>query len=272
MLLLVAVIGILLFYQPATGQEFKQMNLAYGDDPKQTLDLYAPNVTNTLMHPVMIYVHGGGWMKGDKSNVADKPSFFTNKGYAFVSVNYRLFPHVVYHDMAFDVSSAVKWVYDHAEQYHIDKNRINLMGHSAGGHLVTLIGTKHDFLDQVGLSPETINSIVNLDGPIDLTEFIPRNEGYKPVFGDNRNGWVVASPITYAAQQLPPILLVGSKRNSTASFIKAARKAGNKVQTFESKRLTHREMTKLLGAENSSEEAINMTNTVWGFLQAYNEK
>ncbi|MCM3570698.1 alpha/beta hydrolase [Neobacillus mesonae] len=271
MLLSILLITILSGHPQALGKEFKQMNLSYGDGSKQKLDIYSPHIESGRVYPVIVYVHGGGWMRGDKSNVAGKPSFFTNKGYVFVSVNYRLSPKVPYTQMAQDVSSAVKWVYDHAEQYHIDKTRINLMGHSAGGHLVTLITTNPNFLNQAGLSQAAVKSVVNLDGPIDLEEFIPRNKKYKPVFGYNRQGWAAASPITYSNQQhLPPVLLVGPKKNSTAKYVTMAEKAGNIVQTFTSKTLTHREITKLLGAKSNSEEAINMTKSVSAFLEAIN--
>lgn len=269
--ILIFVIAVFSFYQPTKGKEFKQVNLRYGDDPKQTLDLYAPTTDINKEYPVIIYVHGGGWMRGDKSNVTVKPAFFTNKGYLFVSVNYRFAPKVSYDEMANDIASAVKWIYQHAEQYHIDKQKLNLMGHSAGGHLVMLVGTDPNYLERVGLSPDKIKSIVNLDGPIDLVDYIPKNKNYKQVFGSNRRIWAEASPITYADQQhLPPMLLVGPRSNSIVTFVKKARSAGNVIQTFETKTLTHREITKLLGTENGPKEAENMTSVVGRFLETYN--
>ncbi|GHI01213.1 alpha/beta hydrolase [Neobacillus kokaensis] len=272
LLMMIVFIAGLNFCQTAEGKEFKQRNLTYGDDPRQKLDVYAPNIKSSHSYPVIIYVHGGGWMRGDKFNVADKPSFFINKGYVFVSVNYRLSPKVTYKEMAKDISSAIKWVHDHAAQYHIDKNRINLMGHSAGGHLVTLIATNPHFLNQAGLTQEMVNSVVNLDGPIDLVEYIPKNERYKKVFGQDRQVWAEASPVSYAGQQqLPPMLLVGPERSSTSLFIKETTNASNSVQMFKTHTLTHKEITKLLGAGNSPEEARNMTTAVIGFLKTYNQ-
>jgi acetyl esterase/lipase len=248
------------------GQELQQLNIKYGSDAKQALDLYIPK--NNKDSPVIIYVHGGGWMRGDKADVGDKADFFTNKGYVFVSVNYRLFPNTTYKEMATDVAAAVKWVYDHADPYQIDKKRMNLMGHSAGGHLVTLIGSNQDYLKQAGLPPGAIRSIVNLDGPIDLAEFLQRNEKYKAVFGEDYQVWTEASPITYAARQhLPPILLVSPKRPSMSSFIE---RTDQKAKLFEIHSLTHGEIKRLLGSGNASAEAKNMTNAVTEFLDSIN--
>jgi acetyl esterase/lipase len=270
-LLVLVICSAFYFFQYAQGQEIKPLNYKYGNDPKQTLTIYSSNVGISKKLPVIIYVHGGGWSGGDKDNVADKPSFFTNKGYVFVSVNYRLSPKVTYNEMASDVASAVKWVYDNADKYHMDNTRVNLMGHSAGGHLVTLIGTNPIYLNSVGLSPQSVNSIVNLEGPLDLTDFIHRIGSYKKVFGNDKKVWAEASPVTYAANKnLPPLFLVANGKRSIAAFVDAARNAGNSVDYFECRTLSHSQVTKLLGSSKASEEAKTMTNAVAAFLKKYN--
>lgn len=272
LILLVLVIGSKVYFiEHANGQGVKNLNLKYGENAKQTLDLYAPNVKSGEKLPVIIYVHGGGWSGGDKDNVAEKPSFFTNKGYVFVSLNYRLSPKVTYEEMAKDVSLAVKWIYDSAGEYHIDNNKINLMGHSAGGHLVMLIGTNPKYLNIVGLSQKSLNSIVNLDGPLDLTDFIQRFNTYKKVFGNDQKIWAEASPISYAANKnLPPMFIVTRRKDSISTFIQTTTNVGNTVDFFEGKALSHSGVTKFLGAANSSEEAKNMTNEIVTFLKKYN--
>ncbi|WP_462412621.1 alpha/beta hydrolase [Neobacillus sp. Marseille-QA0830] len=258
-------------HQPAQAQDFKQVHVMYGSDSKQGMDIYTPLSGAKVAHPVIIYVHGGGWMHGDKSNVAEKPAFFTNKGYVFISVNYQLSPRVSYKEMAKDVADAIQWVFHQAPSYHIDTAKINLMGHSAGGHLVTLVGTNPYYLASAGMPLQMINTIVNLDGPIDLMDFIPRNTTYMEVFGGKRETWADASPLTYAANKhLPPILLVGKDQKAFTTFAEKAGYAGNNVELFFNHTLTHREITKLLGAGSDNVEAINMTNTVAGFLERNN--
>ncbi|OIK12665.1 para-nitrobenzyl esterase [Bacillus sp. MUM 116] len=257
------------FFQNANGQEIKESNLIYGSNPAQILDVYTPKVQNGEKLPVIIYAHGGGWSGGDKTNVAAKPDFFTKKGYAFVSINYRLSPNATYEEMANDVSKAIKWVYENANKYHFDRTKINLMGHSAGGHLIMLIVTNPTYLNNVGLSSKTIHSIVNIEGPLDLTNFIKRFGKYKKVFGNHQKVWQEASPITYAAtKNLPPILLIAHGRISVEPFMSITKKVGNIVKYFEAKTNSHSQLTQFLGTSRN-EEAANMTNAVTEFLEKY---
>jgi hypothetical protein len=117
-----------------------------------------------------------------------------------------------------------------------------------------------------------LNSIVNLDGPLDLTDFIQRFNTYKKVFGNDQKIWAEASPISYAANKnLPPMFIVTRRENSISTFVQTTTKVGNTADIFESKTLSHSEVTKFLGASNSSEEAMNMTNEVIAFLKKYNQ-
>jgi acetyl esterase/lipase len=273
-ILLIVVIGSAFYFLQHTygqGRAPEHVSLKYGNDPKQTLDLYSSNVSSSKKLPVIIYVHGGGWTGGDKSNVAEKPAFFTNKGYVFISINHRLSPKVTYNEMANDVAEAVKWVYDHGEQYQIDRSKLNLMGHSSGGHLVMLIGTNPKYLNSVGLSPQSIKSIVSLEGPLDLTDFIRRMGSYKKVFGTDQKVWAEASPVTYASNKnLPPMFLVAHGNRSIAAFVNKTLSAGNTVDSFDAQTLSHSGVTAELGSSSGSEEAKNMTNAVVAFLKKYN--
>lgn len=281
LIILLLIAGGLYFYHSYSNQSFKpfnlkkngskQLNIKYGTSKNQSLDLYSPKVQNNKKMPVIIYVHGGGWSGGTKSNVDDKPSFFVNKGYVFVSVDHRFSPHVQYEQMAADVSSAVKWVYNHAAEYQIDTTRMNLMGHSSGGHLIMLLATNPKYLKSVGLSPSSISSVVSLEGPINLTDFLQRLGTYKKVFGNDKKVWEEASPETYAGNKnLPPMLLVTRNKSSIEAFLEKAKKAGNKVSFFECRSLSHSDVTNLLGSNKGSAESKNMTITVDKFLSKYN--
>lgn len=281
LILLLLIAGGFFFYHSYSNQAFKpfnlkesgskQLNIKYGTSKNQALDLYSPKVQNGKKMPVIIYVHGGGWTGGTKRNVGVKPAFFVNKGYVFVSVEHRFSPHVQYEQMAADLSSAVKWVYNHAAEYHIDPNRINLMGHSSGGHLVMLIAANPKYLNSVGLSPSSISSVVSLEGPLNLTDFLQRMGTYKKVFGNNKKVWEEASPETYAGNSdLPPMLLVSRNKSSITAFMEKAKKAGNKVSYFECRSLSHSNVTNLLGSNNGSAESKNMTMAVDQFLSKYN--
>src|SRR6185312_14497017 len=97
---------------------------------RQVLDVYAPPDAKNL--PVVFWIHGGGWQAGDKSSVQIKPRAFTEKGYVFVSTNYRLLPHVDMETIVRDVAKAVRWTHDHVAEYGGDPQRLCIMGHSAG--------------------------------------------------------------------------------------------------------------------------------------------
>src|SRR4051794_31238868 len=84
-------------------------------DDKRTLDVYAPAGAKDL--PVVFWIHGGGWQTGDKSDVKLKPQAFMDKGFVFVSVNYRLLPAVDMGTLTRDVAKAFRWVEDHVAEY-----------------------------------------------------------------------------------------------------------------------------------------------------------
>src|SRR5262249_14761906 len=123
-----------------------QRGLAYAEpkNERQTLDVYAPAEGKDL--PVVLWIHGGGWRAGDKANVQKKPQAFADKGYVFVSTNYRFVPQVTVKEMAGDIAKAIRWVHDHARDYGGDPKAIFVMGHSAGAHLAALVCTDDRYL------------------------------------------------------------------------------------------------------------------------------
>ena len=114
------------------------LDIRYSEEPAKdprhlSLDIYPTSQPNA---PVMIYVHGGGWRRGNKSNVDAKPAAFNQHGFAFISMDYRLIPEVDIAEQVGDVTAAIAWVKSNIARYGGDPNRIFLMGHSAGAHLV----------------------------------------------------------------------------------------------------------------------------------------
>ncbi|HDX9669160.1 TPA: alpha/beta hydrolase [Bacillus cereus] len=270
---IVFIIGILCsvfyYFYHTNRHEFKVTNVKYGKDSMQTLNLFTSKVQNKKKLPVIIYIHGGGWHGGDKTSVSQKPDYFNKQGYAFISVNHRLSPEVSYEEMTNDISNAIKWVYDNADNYNLDRTQINLMGHSAGGHLIMLIATNPKYLNNVGLSSNVIHSTVNIDGPLDLVNFIGKFERYKKVFGNDQRIWGEASPVTYATNKnLSPVFLIARDKSTVETFINKMQTSGNTVQYFESKTLSHSELTQFLGTSRNNESA-NMTNAVLEFLKSH---
>ena len=182
------------------------MNAFYGTDPTrvdyelQTLDVYWQD--NKRKRPAIIYLHGGGWAFGDKSEINNKADFFVAQGFAFISMNYRLRWDYQLFDQLQDVVDAILWVRDNANSYGIDNSRIVLMGNGAGAHLASLVATDARHLKRQGLALKDIRAVVAIDSLSydiprvhkELGTFVQRRQ-HRLVFGENANVQMEASPI-----------------------------------------------------------------------------
>ncbi len=200
------------------------------DPDDNALDIYVPDgAASTDSRPVIVYVHGGAWRTGDKSNqIGRKVSLFTGAGYVFVSVNYRLSPadpttldpgRVKFPDHPADVGEALGWISDHIGEYGGDPTRLGLIGHSAGAHLVSLVTTDPSYVGAHGVEPWQIVGTVALDSDAyvvadRISELPPSGRDvYYNAFGtpaeDAATGsWAAASPQLFADSGDPRFLLV----------------------------------------------------------------
>ncbi len=173
-----------------------------------SLDIYY-NSNVDVQKPIIVYVHGGGWCKGDKSNkIENKVNLFRSLSYIFVSINYRLSPfpfdiynnnRIKYPDQNADITDALLWINDNISQYGGNKHKIVLLGHSAGAHLVALTGTNKRFLESRGLSLESIKGVAIIDTKaFDIKEQIAKGNNqnmYINAFGADSIQNIDASPI-----------------------------------------------------------------------------
>jgi acetyl esterase/lipase len=212
-----------------------------GGTPQQVLDLYSFNGAKNA--PVVIFIHGGEWTKGDKREVSYKPRFFNEAGMIFASVNYRLSGKAGHPAQVNDVAAAVRWLRDHAGEYGGDAHRLVLMGHSAGCHLVTLVGLDPRPLATVGFKPADLKAVVSWSGgAFDLVAKVAEGgmyAGYIRVnFGDDEKVWRDASPMNHVgeAKPMPAFLFVsadGDKPGSKAAsekMVGLVRTAGGTVE------------------------------------------
>jgi acetyl esterase/lipase len=137
--------------------------LSYGTDRLQAVDYWAGPARDA---PLVVFVHGGGWKRGDKRMMdgSAKLDHWRAQGYAVASVNYRLVPEATVEQQAADVASAVAHLKARSGSLGFDPERIALVGHSAGAHLVALVGTDPAYLQGAGLSFSDIDGVVPLDG------------------------------------------------------------------------------------------------------------
>lgn len=149
---------------------------------RNVLDIYAPVDAKKL--PVVFWIHGGGWQAGDKTSVQLKPQTFVDRGFVFVSTNYRLLPHVEMETIIRDVTKSLHWVHDHIADHGGDPNRVLVMGHSAGAQLAALICIDDRYLKAEGLSLQFIKGCVPVDGDTyDVPAIIETAETRRRVHG-----------------------------------------------------------------------------------------
>lgn len=190
-------------------------------DPAQKMDVYFPDSGGPW--PVLMYVHGGSWMHGDKSEAALFARGLTAYGYLVVSINYRLYPPATFPAMIEDVKCAVRALRANAAQYNLDPNRIGAMGASAGGHLVALLGTTAadsgwdvgEYLDQ----SSRVQAVIAMAGVMDLSQNFPNAdiEAMKRV-GFGEYNVMEASPITHVTPDDPPFLLIHGDRDELVPY------------------------------------------------------
>ncbi len=245
-----------------------------GVDPNLlSLDMYVPDTTaNCPLPPVMVYVHGGGWVRGDKSHaVADKVSWFNEMGWVFVSVNYRLTPdrgdsdpsqldpdRIMFPVHNNDVANAISWVHDHAAEFGADGDLISIMGHSAGAGIVAAIATDETYLGGHGLELGSIRCAVPLDtAAYDIrarAESSLTADLYLNAFGDSPQDWDIASPLNHveAGKDIPNFFVVvrGSalRLAQAHEFADALTGAGVATEFLEATGLSHDGVNDAVGA------------------------
>ncbi len=206
-----------------------EANVSYGDDQAQRLDVYAPHGANEA--PVVVFVHGGEWTRGDKSAVSFKPKLFNQNGILMISINYRLTPAVTHPAHVSDVAAAIRFVHDHAGRFGGNPKKIVLMGHSAGCHLVTLVALDSRYLASVGLRPSDLSGVVAWSGgSYDLVQKVEQRGAYadyiKKAFGDSEEVWRDASPVQHVGDvKAGPRFLFASIEPGSASHQAAERLA-----------------------------------------------
>jgi len=245
-------------YPPESKDQPDFLTIQYKEtesDPNLTsLDIYTPDSPG--LHPVMIYVHGGGWQRGDKKNVGHKSDFFTEEGFMFVSVNYRLSPEVMYPLHVQDVADAAAWVAQNAGQYRGDPDRIFIMGHSAGAHLVSLLGADEKYMENSGYSLEILKGVISLDtGLLDIPLQVETQKSslrlVKSAISNNAETWKEASPVHHveAGKGIPPYLLVYVSSRERSAGVQAK----NMKQKFEEEGVT----CEVYRAENKTHQTLN---------------
>jgi len=216
---------IVLLSSIAFGQTLTS-NVPYLDDghKRHVLDIHTPEKANDERLPVMFWIHGGGWQVGDKSDVALKPKVLTERGFVFVSTNYRLLPDVTMDVLTHDVAASLGWVHRNIARYGGDPQRIFVGGHSAGAQLAALICTDDRYLKEQNVSFDVLIGCVPVDGDTyDIPKIIMTAEhrqtlyggkmftfGHRQKFGNDPEKHINFSAVSHVAKNknIPPFILL----------------------------------------------------------------
>ena len=255
------------FLSEAKAQDAKR-NIPYADPAheRQVLDVYSPRDAKNL--PVVFWIHGGGWQTGDKTSVQLKPKVFVDKGFVFVSTNYRLLPSVDMATIVRDNAKSIRWVHEHIAEHGGDPKRLFVMGHSAGAQLAALICTDDRYLKAERVSFDILKGCVPVDGDTyDVPAIIETAEtrcrvhglpqakfGHREKFGNDPAKHRDFSAVTHVAKDkgIPPFLILhvaghpdtSAQAQRLGNVLKAA---GVPVTVFGAKETTHNKINADLG-------------------------
>ncbi|MFM8931291.1 MAG: alpha/beta hydrolase [Gemmataceae bacterium] len=193
-------------------------NIPYRTDPqadpqKHKLDLYLPRGPKNV--PVLFFIHGGSWSRGDRKTYALVGETFARNGIATVVISYRLSPGVKHPAHIEDVAKAFAWTKNNIARHGGRPDRIMVAGHSAGGHLASLLATDSKYLIAEKLSPRDIRAVISVSGVYtfvqpDTLEKLEHFIGLSmaTVLGTNRQSYVDASPLRHVTGSEPPFLIL----------------------------------------------------------------
>jgi acetyl esterase/lipase len=183
----------------------KTVGIAYGNDPRQALDVYVPTaaVARGETRPVVVFFYGGSWQNGDRGNYLFVAQALTSRGYVAVMPDYRTYPGTAFPGFVDDAAAAVRWTRDHAHEFGGDSARLFVMGHSAGAHLAALIATDPRYLASQSMSKADLRGVIGLAGPYD---FLPiKDRTLLDVFPASTRA--ESQPINFVTGHEPPMFL-----------------------------------------------------------------
>ena len=217
---------------PADVKLIRDVEYGKGGDVSLKLDVVCPKARPKSPTPAVVFIHGGGWMSGDKAGGIAKLIPLAQKGYFCTTINYRLTGVAPFPAQIEDCKCAIRWVRAHAKEYRLDADRIGVWGGSAGGHLVALLGTSGGVKDLEGEGgwekfSSKVQAVADYFGPtdflywaeevtkkgIDIAKLENEVAGgaisklFGGPFAEKQDVAKAASPTTYIDRKDPPIFI-----------------------------------------------------------------
>lgn len=188
---------------PSGADEVKR-GVPYGVQSMQKLDLYLP-VEPDEDSPVVVFFYGGSWRSGERGKYKFVAQSLTARGITTVIPDYRRYPEVRFPSFVEDGALALSWV---MENVAAAENGIILLGHSAGAHLAALLALDPRYLDEQGLSEDSLKGVVGLAGPYGFDPLLYRKT--RPIFS-HLEDVEQSKPVTFACGSQTPFLLLHGK-------------------------------------------------------------
>lgn len=239
-------------------------DVAYGPHPQQRLDVY--RTANGTANPIILMIHGGAWMAGDKRGrrvVMNKVSHWVPRGYLFVSINYRLFPQARPLEQARDVATALAFTQQHAAGWGGDASRLLALGHSSGAHLLALLTSDPKLAAAAGA--RGWRGTVLLDSAcLDVVAIMrsPHRPLYDRVFGNRQEDWREVSPLHRLGQQetVPLMIVCSTLREDSCeqaqAFAAQVRSRGGRAEVLPMP-FSHAEINGELGSDLAYTDSVD---------------
>lgn len=241
--------------KPATTSEIShERDVVYStvDGKNLLMDLDYPKTQDNAPLPVVVWIHGGAWLEGNKDY--NEAAFMAQRGYFTASINYRLSQEALWPAQIHDCKTAIRFLRAHAKQYHINPQKIGVWGSSAGGHLVAMLGTSGGVKELEGNGgwreeSSHVQAVVDFYGPTNFIAMCEKPSSFDHSTPDSPESKLIGGPvkdnpgkvrsvdpITYITNDDPPFLIVHGDRDMTVPYNQsellydALKKVGVKVQ------------------------------------------
>lgn len=193
-----------------SGTEQRAADIAFGPDPRQKLDVYAP--ANASNAPVVVFFYGGSWNSGRRQDYEFAARALAARGFVVVIPDYRLVPQVRFPAFVEDGAAAIAWTRANIARHGGDPARIAVSGHSAGAYIALMLALDPQWLARAG-APGAIKAAVGLAGPYDFYPFEAGGAAEAALGGqpDPR----ITQPISFASAAAPPVLLLSGADDTT---------------------------------------------------------
>jgi len=193
-------------------------NITYMDDgylgemPEKRLNIFSPKKIKEAL-PVLVFIHGGSWRSGSKEKYSFIAKRWARRNIVTVIIDYPLSPEYKIHSMAKASAKALNWVEENIADYGGDPKKIVVSGHSAGGHLASLIAIRDNYFDSLGVkSPIAAAVLIDAAG-FDMYHYLKEKNNapgtsHLKTFTDSPEVWKDTSPIYFLHDNMPPMLIM----------------------------------------------------------------